>query len=85
MKIRVIIVSKPLRANEATKFKAHFKDLFDGKFIFSGKYDRKRKTKKYPMYYVGYVPKKNIPAVVGFKKKINRDDLLSIVPKRNYC
>jgi hypothetical protein len=83
MKVKVVLVSKPLLAKDAEDFKSHFEDLFDGKYIATGKYEIIGR-KKYPLYYVGYIPVKNVAWMDGWIKYIDASKILSRLPKDGY-
>ncbi len=45
---------------EAEKFRKQFKDLFDGKLVFSGLYRSNGQGLKYPLYHVVWIPPENL-------------------------
>jgi hypothetical protein len=71
-----------LRPTEAKRFKTHFKDLFNGKYVFSGRYQTTRRGVKYPLYWVVWIPPKYLPYINGFEMSVDRRELLTIIPMR---
>jgi|WetSurMetagenome_2_1015567.scaffolds.fasta_scaffold1298629_1 hypothetical protein len=73
-------MSKPLRADEAERFQEHFRDLFDGKYIFSGEYERDDTGDRHPLYYVGYMLRRGTPSVKSYARAIDKAKVMSIIP-----
>lgn len=76
MRIRAIIVSRPLLANDAVMLRHRLKDRIEGKFMFSGKYRHNGKNRKKPLYYVVWLPSKNVPWVDGHEISVKANRLL---------
>ena len=82
-KVEVIVVSAALRANEALKFRNHFKDLFEGYFVHSGKYWYNGNRNKYPLWEIVRQKKKDEEICEDFVKVVDRNELSKIIVTKN--
>ncbi len=82
-KIRVICASCPLKAAEAKEFATRFMDNFEGKYLVSGKYKLNGKRERCPLYYVVWIPPKNLPLIHGHEMFVQRKECLAGIKAQN--
>jgi hypothetical protein len=82
MKVRTLCPSQALMAKEAEKFRRHFRDRFEGKFVFSGLYRRNSTGRSYPLYYVVWIPPKDYPYCGDLEMTVKKQEILETIPMK---
>ena len=77
--IRVICVSRPLKAYAAIEFAWHFKDLFGPLFVLAETYGSKREEGSSYHYYVVRVPFHNESKIVGREMNVDIRGIFRII------
>ena len=80
MKVRALCPSQALMTKEAEKFRRHFRDRFEGKFVFSGLYRHNGTGRSYPLYYVVWIPPKDYPYCGDGEMTVERREILETIP-----
>ena len=82
-KVRVLVMSKPLSAEKAMKFRDSMKDLWQGKFVFSGEYSVNGRGTKYPMFLVVRDAPDNINELKDYELIVENGEIAERVPTLN--
>ena len=80
MKVRVICLSKALRAYEALRFAGTFRGQIEAKFVYARISDAERWPEKTPRYYVVRIPLTQERRIQAHDMMVEEQEVLDRIP-----